>query len=155
MEVTGRDVAWAGAGIGGLIVVVIILKAANSVAYAGGGNIRNAGGGVSPEFRQAAEAQVRREVISAVPSERALILDTSYQVKAWPDAKDCAGQLPGSLLLGLYTSPPPLITVFEGPTRKAGKTAAEVIHHEIGHRLGYDHSIADIKRQCGVGEVPC
>ncbi len=144
-----------GVGLGGVVVAVIILKAANAVSYAGGGEVQQSRGGVTADFKRAAEAQVRREVISTVPGERALILDTTFKVKAWPDAQDCIGQIPGGLLLGLYTSPPPTITVFEGPTLKAGKTAAEVIHHEIGHRLGYDHSIADIRRQCGVGETDC
>ena len=137
------------------MVAVIVIRAASAVSYAGGGDAPKGPANGTPDFRAEVKSQVNRELISLTPFERALVLDTHFQVKMWPSAADCAGQIPGGLLLGLYTSPPPTITVFQGPTMKAGKTAAEVVHHEVGHRLGYDHSIADIRRQCGVGGGDC
>lgn len=137
------------------MVAVIVIRAASSVTYAGGGEPPKGPASGTPEFRDQVKSQVNRELVSLTPFERALVLDTHFRVKMWPNAQDLYGQVPGGLLLGLYTSPPPTITVFQGPTVQAGKTAAEVVHHEIGHRLGYDHSIADIRRLCGVGGGSC
>ena len=93
-----------------------------------------------------------RILLGLPPTERSLLLDTRFVIQGLPDSTQLGSIQPGAILLGLYTTPPPVITVFRGNIERVGKPAREVVAHEIGHRLGLNHVLAGMahRRACGV-----
>ena len=79
------------------------------------------------------------------PAQRALVWDTQLVIRDYPQRDECAlvGLRQGNLLLGLYTAPPPRVAIFEQNARKAGVPIAEVLIHEMDHRLGLTHEEMD------------
>ncbi len=113
------------------------------------------------EFRYQMDMAIYTLVLSLPPAEAAAIENTRWLYAARPTAADMAGFPPTSTLLGLYTAPreysraelldpslpPPTITLFAGNILALGYTAKQVVTHEAGHRLGYDHGSAPV--------IPC
>jgi hypothetical protein len=103
------------------------------------------------------ESEVARAVQEACWSltdqDRQLVCqETIWRIQAEPTIEQLAQvqAAPGEVPLGLYTQPPPTITIFEGPIRRARVPVASVVEHEIQHRLGEDHSL-DVKMvACGL-----
>src|SRR5215472_11474024 len=85
------------------------------------------------------------EILAATPvdSERSMVEDTEYVVADEPTAEELAlAEVPqGSILLGLYTSPPSRVTLFAGPIAVSGQRPRDILRHEVGHRLGFDHTL--------------
>lgn len=79
---------------------------------------------------------------SLSPEYADLLGTTVIEVHDHPSGRDLrlAGTPKGSLLLGLYTTPPARIQVFAVPTAEAGQDPVDVFEHELGHRFGFDHS---------------
>ena len=93
---------------------------------------------------QARADQAVDELLRALPrGDRALLLDTRFELKDFPSPEELSGMPPDGLLFGLFTSPPPKVTVYEQPIAQMHFDIADVVWHEAGHRLGYIHNEPD------------
>lgn len=104
----------------------------------------------SPQFKAEADAAYNQVILELPRLDAALLQDTQFFAGYEPPANWMQDIKPGYVMLGLYTSPPPTIYLWEAPIRQVGKSALEVLRHEAGHRLMYDHQLDDILHRCGV-----
>jgi hypothetical protein len=98
------------------------------------------------------------------PPERGLVQQTTFTVADEPTPAQSGDFPPGGYLLGLYSSPPPTVTVFEGEARRAAAAGVippdpipDIVRHEVGHVVGYTHadpSDGSQAARCACGSVP-
>ena len=112
-------------------------------------------------FRYQMDLAVHTLVSTLGPAEAAAIANTHWFYTGRPSPADLAGFPPAALLLGLYVAPrmysrselldpalpAPKITLFADNILAAGYTVRQVVEHEAGHRLGYEHDSAPV--------IPC
>ena len=107
---------------------------------------------VSIEFQRMATELLRELQVTAEPEVQPLIASTLWHLQFQPSVAQLnllrPPPEPDQVLLGLFTAPPPTITIFENNIRlvasKEGQELRErvrdVIIHELQHRFGLNHT---------------
>lgn len=109
-------------------------------------------GPVSPEFYQATTTVLRQMRETAEATVRPLMGATTWEVHSQPTSYHLSlltpPPQPDQVLLGLFTAPPPTISLFEQPIRRTAAAKGvsltaqirEVAIHELAqHRFGLNH----------------
>lgn len=112
-------------------------------------------------FAYKMDLAINNLVVRLPPVEAAAIENTQWRYAPRPAVSQMHGFPPDGIMLGLYEAPraysadellspdlpPPTITLFTDNLKRLGYTPAQVVTHEAGHRLGYEHTSAAV--------VPC
>lgn len=109
-------------------------------------------GPVSEEFQHTARAVLHELQVTAEPEVQPLIASTIWRFQFQPMQQQLnllrPPPEPDQVLLGLFTAPPPTVSIFESNIRlvasKEGQglreKVREVIIHELQHRFGLNHT---------------
>jgi len=109
-------------------------------------------GPVSVEFQHTATAVLHELQVSAEPEVQPLIAGTRWRFQFQPMEQQLnllrPPPEPDQVLLGLFTAPPPTVTIFESNIRLVAsrdgqglrEKVREVMIHELQHRFGLNHT---------------